>query len=82
MTFPAAGAAFLLERLPNNARISVLMLGEDRADFTDHFAGIPAQIRWLELEQWPFEVKKKGPNKFLAESAIYSFLLQMAQSVA
>ncbi len=38
------------------------MLAENRAEFTDHVAGIPAQIRWLELEQWPFEVRKNGQN--------------------
>ena len=40
------------------AQIRVLMVAKDRAEFTDNFAGIPAQIRWLELEQWSFEVKK------------------------
>ena len=59
MIFPAAGAAFLPERLPKSARNRVLMLPRERAELTEHFAGIPAQIRWLELEQWPFEVGKK-----------------------
>ena len=54
----AASAVFFPERLGKSARNRVLMLGRDRAEFTDHFAGIPAQIRWLELEQWPFEVRK------------------------
>ena len=54
MICPAAGAVFLPERLPKSARIRLLTLDSDRADFTEHFAGIPAQIRWLELEQWPF----------------------------
>ncbi len=70
MMFPAAGAAFLPERLPKSARICVLMLSRERAELTEHFASIPAQIRWLELEQWPFEVRKKRPKEFLAECAI------------
>ena len=61
----AASAAFFPERLGTGARIRVLMLGKDRAEFTDHFAGIPAQIRWLELEQWPFEVTKKSTKRIL-----------------
>ena len=35
--FPAAGAAFLSERLPKSARIRVLMLPRERAELTDHF---------------------------------------------
>ena len=62
MIFPAAGAAFLPERLPKSARNRVLMLPRERAELTEHFAGIPAQIRWLELEQWPFEVRKNDQN--------------------
>ena len=54
MIFPAAGAAFLPERLGKSARNRVLMLARERAELTEHFADIPAQIRWLELEQWPF----------------------------
>ena len=50
------------KRPRNTARIRVLMLGKDRADFTENVAGIPAQIRWLELEQWPFEVRKNDQN--------------------
>ncbi len=52
------------------------MIAEDRAEFTDHFAGIPAQIRWLELEQWLFEVWKKAPKELLAECAIYSGVVE------
>ena len=37
MIFPAAGAAFLPERLPKSARIRVLMLPRERAELTDHF---------------------------------------------
>ena len=37
MIFPAAGAAFLPERLGKSARNRVLMLPRERADFTDHF---------------------------------------------
>ena len=54
----AAGDVFLPERLGTSAWIRVLKLGKDRAELTELFAGIPAQIRWLELEQWPFEVRK------------------------
>ena len=54
MIFPAAGAAFLPERLPKSARIRVLMLSRERAELTENVAGIAAQIRWLELEQWLF----------------------------
>ena len=57
--FSAASAAFLPERFPRSARIRVLMLASDRAELTEKNDGIPAQIRWLELEQWPFEVRKK-----------------------
>ncbi len=46
------------KRLRISARIRVLMLGKDRADLTENVAAIPTQIRWLELEQWPFEVRK------------------------
>ena len=53
---------FLPERLPKSAQIRVLMLASDRAGRTENVAGIPAQIRWLELEQWPFEVRKKAPK--------------------
>ena len=53
MILPAAGAAFLPERLAKSVRIRVLTLDSDSC-----FAGIPAQIRWLELEQWLFEVRK------------------------
>ena len=53
MIFPAASAAFLPERLAKSVQIIVLTLDSDRAELTEHFAGIPAQIRWLELEQWP-----------------------------
>ena len=49
MIFPAAGAAFLPERLPKSARNRVLMLPRERAELTEHFASIPAQIRWLEI---------------------------------
>ena len=52
------------------------MLGTDRAELTEHFAGIPAQIRWLELEQWPFEVRKTASKEFLAECAIYSGVVE------
>ncbi len=58
MIWSAAGAAFLPERLAKSVRIRVLTLASDRANFAEHFAGIPAQIRWLGLEQWPFEVVK------------------------
>ena len=51
MIFPVASAVFLPERLAKSARIRVLMLPRKRAELTEHFAGIPAQIRWLELEQ-------------------------------
>ena len=54
MIFPAASAVFLPERLPKSARNRVLMLARERAELTEHFASIPTQIRWLELEQWPF----------------------------
>ena len=54
--FSAAGADFLPERFPISARIRVLMLASDRAELTEKFACIPTQIRWLELEQYPFEV--------------------------
>ena len=37
MIFPAAGAAFLPERLPKSARNRVLMLPRERAELTDHF---------------------------------------------
>ena len=56
--FPAAGAAFLPEGLGTSARNRVLMFARERAELAEHFAGIPAQIRWLELEQWPFEAVK------------------------
>ena len=59
MSLMAAGAAFF-PSLGTSARIRVLMIGKDRAEFTDHFAGKITQIRWLELEQWPFEVIKNG----------------------
>ncbi len=49
-----AGAALLAERLGKSARNRVLMLARERPELTEHFAGIPAQIRWLELEQWSF----------------------------
>ena len=62
MISPAAGAAFLPERLAKSAWVRVLTLVSDRADFTENFASIPAQIRWLELEQWPFEVRKNDQN--------------------
>ena len=55
---------FLPERLAKSARTRVLTLASDRAELTEHFAGIPAQIRWLELEQWPFEVRKNDQNNF------------------
>ena len=58
--FSAAGAAFLPERFPRSARIRVLVLASDRAELIETIAGIPAQIRWLELEQWPFEVRKNA----------------------
>ena len=45
MIFPAAGAAFLPERLPKSARNRVLTLARARAELTEDFAGIPAQIR-------------------------------------
>ncbi len=64
--FYGCGAAFLPERLVKSARIRVLMLARERAELTEHFASIPAQIRWLELEQWPFEVRKKAPKEFRA----------------
>ncbi len=51
MMFPAAGAAFLPERLPKSAWIRVLTLARERAELTEHFAGILDQILWLELEQ-------------------------------
>ncbi len=57
MIISATGAAFLSERLAKSARNRVLMLGKERAEFTDHFAVKITQIRWLELEQWPFEVR-------------------------
>ena len=60
----AAGAVVLPERLAKSVRIRVLTLDSDRAELTEKFAGIPAQIRWLDLEQWPFEVRKKAPNEF------------------
>ncbi len=56
--------AFLPERLAKSARIRVLMLSWERAEFTEHFAGIPAQLRWMELEQWPFEVGKNDQKNF------------------
>ena len=54
MIIPAACAAFLPERLAKSVRIPVWTLDSDRAELTENVAGIPAQIRWLELEQWPF----------------------------
>ncbi len=44
MNFPDAGAAFLPERLAKSARIRVLTLDSDRAELTEHVAGIPVQI--------------------------------------
>ena len=82
MIFPAAGAVFLPERLPKSARNRVLMLPRERVELTEHFAGIPAQIRWLELEQWPFEVRKNDQNNSWLNARYIRFLLQMAQSVA
>ena len=62
LIFLAAGAAFLPERLAKSVRIRVLTLDSDRAELIEKVAGIPAQIRWLELVQWPFEVMKKAPK--------------------
>ena len=62
MILPPAGAAFLPERLGTNAQNRVLMLARERAELTEHCASIPTQIRWLELEQWPFEVRKNVQN--------------------
>ncbi len=62
MNFLAAGAAFARtfgEKCPDSCFDACF-----RADFTDHFAGIPAQIRWLDLEQWSFEVRKNDENHF------------------
>ena len=56
--FSAAGANLLPERFPRSARIRVLTLASDWAELTEKVAGIPAPIRWLELEQKPFEVRK------------------------
>ena len=50
------------KRPRKTARIRVWTLDSDRAELTEQIAGIPAQIRWLELEQWPFEVRKKAPK--------------------
>ncbi len=58
------------------------MLGKDRAEFTDHFADILAQIRWLELKWLPFEVNKKDQNHSWLNARYIRFLLQMAQRVA
>ena len=52
------------KRRRQSARIRVLMLGKDRADFTVKFDGIPAQIRWPELEQWPFEARQNGQKQY------------------
>ena len=82
MIFPAAGAAFLPERLGKSARILVLMLARERAELTEHFAVIPAQIRWRELEQWPFEVKKNDQKNSWLNARYIRFLRQMTQSVA
>ena len=41
-----------------SARIRVLMVGKDRADFTEKFTGIPAQIRWLELDHGRLKSEK------------------------
>ena len=54
MSCSTEGADLLPERLAKSAWIRVLTLASDRAELTEHVAGIPAQIRWLELEQWPF----------------------------
>ena len=62
MILPAAGAAFWPERLPKSARNRVLTLPRERAELTDHFPQKFMQLRWLELEQWPFEVKQKRPK--------------------
>ncbi len=53
-----------------SARIRVLMLAQEREKLTEQIAGLAAQIRWLELEQWPFYVKQKAPTSFSAECAI------------
>ena len=73
MICPAAGAAFLPERLAKSVRIRVLTLDSDRAELTENVAGIPAQIRWLELEQWPFEVRKNDQNNSWLNARYYCF---------
>ena len=82
MMFPAAGAVFLPERLAKSVWIRVLTLDSDRAELTDLFAVIPAQIRWLELEQWPFEVINNDQNNSWLNARYIRFLLQMDQHVA
>ncbi len=71
MIFPDAGAAFLPERLAKSAWIRVLTVASDRAELTEHFACIPAQIRWLELEQWLFEVEKNSQKNFWLNARYY-----------
>ncbi len=44
------------ERLGKSAQIR-FWVGKDRAELTEQIAGITAQIRWLELDQWPSEVR-------------------------
>ncbi len=63
--FSAAGAVLLPECFPISAQIRVLMLASDRAELTENVASIPAQIRRLEFDQWPFEVIKQQNNYWL-----------------
>ena len=71
--FSAAGAVFLPERFPRSAQIRVLMLASDRAELTENFAAISAQIRCLELEQWPFEVGKNNQSNYWLNARYYWF---------
>ncbi len=71
MICPDAGAVFLPERLAKSTRIRVLTLASDRANLTEHFAGIPAQIRWLKLKQWPHEISKNDQNHFWLNARYY-----------
>ena len=63
-----------------SGRNRVLTRALDRAELTEDFARIPAQSRWLELEQWPFEIRKNDQNKFLAECAILLFSTEDAHN--
>ncbi len=75
MFFPmiclAAGAAFLPKRLGKSARNRVLTLAADRAELTENDASIPTQMRWLELEQRPFEVGKNDEHNSRLNARYY-----------